>query len=267
VSDCGVCVCVRCTTSQTRAQTHTRTHASRLTHTIHCTADSQDILTPTLLTWNEFSAPATPCTAVPMRDVLMKVNMWFNPRCGVPISHPCRCRCRGRCRCRCAVVVVTRFCIWTERPRIKHHVSQSPAGRIASRNRFCDNKSLACRRSTHGHARTHTVPTKTQTYNTCTHTVPHTNTNIQTPRTHTHIATNAPTAHMHRRQQNTSTNARNPHAHKLANKRMQTHALAVKSCAHLGVVEVDLAGGRAVAAHLVLDAADVGVVVAAKSPS
>ena len=29
------------------------------------------------------------CTAVPMREVLMKVNMWLRPRLAVPISQPC----------------------------------------------------------------------------------------------------------------------------------------------------------------------------------
>mmetsp|Transcript_22945 Transcript_22945/g.58374 ORF Transcript_22945/g.58374 Transcript_22945/m.58374 type:complete len:201 (+) Transcript_22945:1045-1647(+) len=38
--------------------------------------------------WNASSAAATPCTAVPTRDVLMKVNMWLRPRFSVPISHP-----------------------------------------------------------------------------------------------------------------------------------------------------------------------------------
>mmetsp|Transcript_51535 Transcript_51535/g.102199 ORF Transcript_51535/g.102199 Transcript_51535/m.102199 type:complete len:313 (-) Transcript_51535:244-1182(-) len=34
------------------------------------------------------SAAACPCTAVPTREVLMKVNMWPIPRFSVPISHP-----------------------------------------------------------------------------------------------------------------------------------------------------------------------------------
>mmetsp|Transcript_28950 Transcript_28950/g.68342 ORF Transcript_28950/g.68342 Transcript_28950/m.68342 type:complete len:241 (+) Transcript_28950:639-1361(+) len=38
--------------------------------------------------WYEFSAAATPCTAVPRRDVLMNVNMWFMPRFSVPIRKP-----------------------------------------------------------------------------------------------------------------------------------------------------------------------------------
>ena len=39
--------------------------------------------------WNCSSAAATPCTAVPTRDVLMKVNMWLRPRLAVPMSQPC----------------------------------------------------------------------------------------------------------------------------------------------------------------------------------
>mmetsp|Transcript_25265 Transcript_25265/g.84081 ORF Transcript_25265/g.84081 Transcript_25265/m.84081 type:complete len:392 (-) Transcript_25265:160-1335(-) len=38
--------------------------------------------------WKASSAAAMPCTAVPSREVLMKVNMWFKPRLGVPISQP-----------------------------------------------------------------------------------------------------------------------------------------------------------------------------------
>mmetsp|Transcript_41528 Transcript_41528/g.103228 ORF Transcript_41528/g.103228 Transcript_41528/m.103228 type:complete len:211 (-) Transcript_41528:652-1284(-) len=39
--------------------------------------------------WKANSAAATPCTAVPRRDVLMKVNMWLSPRFSVPMSQPC----------------------------------------------------------------------------------------------------------------------------------------------------------------------------------
>mmetsp|Transcript_27847 Transcript_27847/g.65777 ORF Transcript_27847/g.65777 Transcript_27847/m.65777 type:complete len:214 (+) Transcript_27847:812-1453(+) len=38
--------------------------------------------------WKAASAAATPCTAVPTREVLMKVNMWLRPRFSVPMSQP-----------------------------------------------------------------------------------------------------------------------------------------------------------------------------------
>ena len=38
--------------------------------------------------WKAASAAATPWTAVPTREVLMKVNMWLRPRFSVPMSHP-----------------------------------------------------------------------------------------------------------------------------------------------------------------------------------
>mmetsp|Transcript_56474 Transcript_56474/g.156141 ORF Transcript_56474/g.156141 Transcript_56474/m.156141 type:complete len:201 (-) Transcript_56474:527-1129(-) len=38
--------------------------------------------------WNASSAAATPCTAVPTREVLMKVNMWLRPRFSVPMRKP-----------------------------------------------------------------------------------------------------------------------------------------------------------------------------------
>mmetsp|Transcript_25623 Transcript_25623/g.55387 ORF Transcript_25623/g.55387 Transcript_25623/m.55387 type:complete len:228 (-) Transcript_25623:444-1127(-) len=38
--------------------------------------------------WKASSAAATPCTAVPTREVLMKVNMWLRPRLALPMSQP-----------------------------------------------------------------------------------------------------------------------------------------------------------------------------------
>mmetsp|Transcript_2828 Transcript_2828/g.10007 ORF Transcript_2828/g.10007 Transcript_2828/m.10007 type:complete len:323 (-) Transcript_2828:424-1392(-) len=38
--------------------------------------------------WKDSSAAATPCTAVPRREVLMNVNMWFMPRLAVPMRKP-----------------------------------------------------------------------------------------------------------------------------------------------------------------------------------
>ena len=38
--------------------------------------------------WKASSAAATPCTAVPTREVLINVNMWLSPRFSVPISQP-----------------------------------------------------------------------------------------------------------------------------------------------------------------------------------